>query len=99
MIGRFASCSFLPRLGLSRLSDLVIASPCSDVCTCVHAALQMAQQARQVLAACEKAPTDAVAVQYDSRNPFDVCSITFTPIYRGNKCAAFDYRVCSATWL
>ncbi len=47
----------------------------------------MAQQARQVLAACEKAPTDAVALNYDPRNPFDVCSLTFTPIYRGNKCA------------
>jgi coatomer protein complex subunit alpha (xenin) len=46
---------------------------------------KMAQQARQVLAACEKAPTDAVAVNYDPRNPFDVCSLTFTPIYRGNK--------------
>lgn len=43
----------------------------------------MAQQARQVLAACEKSPVDAVVLDYDPRNPFDVCSITFTPIYRG----------------
>lgn len=43
----------------------------------------MAQQARQVLAACEKTPTDVVVLDYDPRNPFDVCSITFTPIYRG----------------
>ena len=43
----------------------------------------MAQQARQVLAACEKTPTDAVTLDYDPRNPFDVCSVTFTPIYRG----------------
>ena len=38
-----------------------------------------------MLAACEKAPTDAVQLNYDPRNPFDVCSLTFTPIYRGNK--------------
>lgn len=46
---------------------------------------QMAAQARQVLAACEKSPTDAAQLNYDPRNPFDICSITFTPIYRGNK--------------
>lgn len=45
----------------------------------------MALQARQVLAACEKAPTDEVQLNYDPRNPFDVCCITFTPIYRGSK--------------
>ena len=43
---------------------------------------QMAQQARQVLAACERTPTDAVQVNYDPRNPFDICPLTFTPIYR-----------------
>ncbi len=24
-------------------------------------------------------------LNYDARNPFDICSVTFTPIYRGNK--------------
>ena len=43
---------------------------------------QIAQQARQLLAACEKGPTDAVQLNYDARNPFDLRSITFTPIYR-----------------
>ena len=47
--------------------------------------MQLAQQARQVLAACEKSPTDAEQLDYDPRNPFDICSLTFTPIYRGNK--------------
>ncbi|KAI7840084.1 hypothetical protein COHA_006214 [Chlorella ohadii] len=46
---------------------------------------KMAAQARQVLAACEKQPTDAEQLNYDARNPFDICSVTFTPIYRGNK--------------
>ena len=54
--------------------------------TCVlPSLLQMAQQARQVLAACELKPVDEVPVNYDPRNPFDICCITFTPIYRGSK--------------
>lgn len=44
-----------------------------------------ATQARQVLTACEKSPTDAEQLNYDPRNPFDICSLTMTPIYRGNK--------------
>jgi coatomer protein complex subunit alpha (xenin) len=47
----------------------------------------MAQSARQVLAACEKTPVDETPVNYDPRNPFDICTITFTPIYRGSKYA------------
>ena len=50
---------------------------------------QMAQQARQVLAACERTPTDAVQVNYDPRNPFDICPLTFTPIYRYDSEHAF----------
>eukprot|EP00882_Tetradesmus_deserticola_P020277 GHRQ01021880.1.p2 GENE.GHRQ01021880.1~~GHRQ01021880.1.p2 ORF type:complete len:102 (-),score=16.38 GHRQ01021880.1:481-786(-) len=49
---------------------------------CASAVEQMALQARQVLAACEKTPTDEVPVNYDPRNPFDICCVTFTPIYR-----------------
>eukprot|EP01024_Parvocaulis_polyphysoides_P013881 TRINITY_DN15503_c0_g1_i3.p2 TRINITY_DN15503_c0_g1~~TRINITY_DN15503_c0_g1_i3.p2 ORF type:complete len:288 (-),score=19.14 TRINITY_DN15503_c0_g1_i3:654-1517(-) len=46
---------------------------------------KFSQQARQVLAACEKSPQDTIELDYDARNPFDICSITFTPIYRGSK--------------
>eukprot|EP00241_Pyramimonas_parkeae_P000140 CAMPEP_0114250424 /NCGR_PEP_ID=MMETSP0058-20121206/14690_1 /TAXON_ID=36894 /ORGANISM="Pyramimonas parkeae, CCMP726" /LENGTH=1223 /DNA_ID=CAMNT_0001364079 /DNA_START=173 /DNA_END=3845 /DNA_ORIENTATION=- len=46
---------------------------------------KVAQQARQVLAACEKSPGDAENLQYDARNPFVTCSKTFVPIYRGTK--------------
>ena len=42
----------------------------------------MSDSARQLLAVCEKNPSDAVQLNYDPRNPFDLCSITFTPIYR-----------------
>ena len=44
--------------------------------------LQMGQKVRQVLTACERTPTDAMQINYDPRNPFDLCSLTFTPIYR-----------------
>ena len=44
--------------------------------------VQMSDSARQLLAVCEKNPSDAVQLNYDARNPFDLCSITFTPIYR-----------------
>eukprot|EP00976_Prorocentrum_cordatum_P091739 1188644-Prorocentrum_minimum.AAC.6 len=46
---------------------------------------KVAQQARQVLSACEKTPGEAVRVAYDARNPFVVCAKTLTPIYRGTK--------------
>mmetsp|Transcript_49934 Transcript_49934/g.159794 ORF Transcript_49934/g.159794 Transcript_49934/m.159794 type:complete len:1224 (+) Transcript_49934:158-3829(+) len=46
---------------------------------------KVATQARQVLAACEKTPGDAVDVLYDARNPFVVCAKTLAPIYRGNR--------------
>ncbi len=52
---------------------------------------KLAAQARQVLAACERAPVDEAPVEYDPRNPFDLCSITWTPIYRGNKFVECPY--------
>ena len=48
--------------------------------------LQMATQAQQVMMACEKSRGNAVQLDYDPRNPFDVCSLTFTPIYRSAYC-------------
>ena len=43
---------------------------------------KIAEQVRGVLATCEKDPTDAVKIKYDPRNPFDICSITFSAIYK-----------------
>ena len=43
---------------------------------------QMSGNARKYLTACERTPTDAVQLNYDARNPFDLCSLTFTPVYR-----------------
>ena len=35
-----------------------------------------------MLATCEKGPTDAIKIKYDPRNPFDICSSTFSAIYK-----------------
>lgn len=43
---------------------------------------KIAEQVRGVLATCDKAPTDVIKVNYDPRNPFDICSLTFSPIYK-----------------
>ena len=53
-------------------------------------------QARQVLSACEQqgggGPANAIPdLDYDERNPFDLCSVTFTPIYRGSPFAEDPY--------
>lgn len=46
---------------------------------------KIAEQVRGVLATCEKTPTDALKINYDPRNPFDICSLTFSPLYKGSK--------------
>ena len=43
---------------------------------------EVAQQTRKILAACEKNPSDTHELKYDQHNPFDVCSGSYTPIYR-----------------
>ena len=59
--------------------------------------LKVAQQAKQVLQACERTPKDEVELNYDSRNPFVVCSGTFEPIYRGTKDVACP--TCGAKYM
>ncbi|KAH7297052.1 hypothetical protein KP509_26G051100 [Ceratopteris richardii] len=58
---------------------------------------QTAAKARQVLAACEKNPSDENRLNYDPRNPFTVCGATFTPIYKGSKDISCPY--CSARFV
>ena len=43
---------------------------------------EVATQTRKVLAACEKNPTDAVELNYDQHNPFDLCASSYVPIYK-----------------
>ncbi|KAF6256969.1 COPI alpha subunit C-terminus-domain-containing protein [Scenedesmus sp. NREL 46B-D3] len=91
----FTHCNLQPvHTALSLRSAMTIFFKLKNLGTCAHfcrrllelnPGQKMALQARQVLAACEKTPTDEVPVNYDPRNPFDICCITFTPIYRGSK--------------
>ncbi|XP_041985120.1 coatomer subunit alpha isoform X2 [Aricia agestis] len=58
---------------------------------------EVAQQARKILQACEKSPTDEHQLLYDEHNPFSICGLSYTPIYRGKpevKCA-----LCAASFL
>ena len=59
--------------------------------------VKVAQQAKQVLQACERTPGDEVQLDYDSRNPFVVCAGTFVPIYRGTTSVACP--CCSAKFV
>eukprot|EP00955_Chlamydomonas_euryale_P112071 366110-Chlamydomonas_euryale.AAC.14 len=70
-----------------------MAAACSFFCLRLMQSLgrEIAEQVRGVLATCEKSPTDAVKINYDPRNPFDICSLTWQPIYKGSKYAEDPY--------
>lgn len=62
---------------------------------------EVSQQARKILQACEMNPIDEQNLIYDEHNPFNLCSTTYKPIYRGKPeekcslCGAFyspDYK-------
>ncbi|XP_075986901.1 coatomer subunit alpha isoform X2 [Anticarsia gemmatalis] len=58
---------------------------------------EVAQQARKILQACEKTLTDEHQLLYDEHNPFNICGISYKPIYRGKpeeKCP-----LCGASFL
>ncbi|XP_026472651.1 coatomer subunit alpha [Ctenocephalides felis] len=44
---------------------------------------EVAQQARKILQACDKNPVDEFQLEYDEQNPFNLCGISYKPIYRG----------------
>jgi coatomer subunit alpha len=98
----FTHCRLQPvHLALALRSAMTVFYKLGNLATCAHFCRRllelsppekMAAQARQVLAACEKAPQDTdAAVRYDPRNPFDVCCLTFTPVYRGSKFSVDPY--------
>ena len=53
--------------------------------------VQVRQDTQRLLSVCEQRGTDTVQLDYDPHRPFDICSITFTPIYRGSACAEDPY--------
>eukprot|EP01097_Dermamoeba_algensis_P008007 TRINITY_DN5184_c0_g2_i1.p1 TRINITY_DN5184_c0_g2~~TRINITY_DN5184_c0_g2_i1.p1 ORF type:complete len:749 (+),score=225.86 TRINITY_DN5184_c0_g2_i1:1466-3712(+) len=44
----------------------------------------IATQARQVVKACESKPNNDIKINYDERNPFATCGISYVPIYKGH---------------
>ena len=53
--------------------------------------LTAALQARQVLAAGERNPRNALEISYDEFTDFEVCGVTFTPIYKGSPLVQCPY--------
>jgi len=58
---------------------------------------EIASEARKVAKFAEQNPTDEHRLDYDERNPFVVCGISFTPIYKNKPSVACPY--CSASFL
>ena len=47
---------------------------------------EVAQQTRKILQACDKNPTEEHKLNYDEHNPFNICTVSFVPIYKGAEC-------------
>lgn len=58
---------------------------------------EFVSQARKVIKFAEQNPKNELNVDYDERNPFVVCSISFKPIYRGSAMVRCPY--CSSAFL
>jgi len=58
---------------------------------------EVSAQARKILQACDKTPTEAHRLDYDEHNPFAICAASFRPIYRGK--AEVKCPLCSASYL
>lgn len=57
----------------------------------------VAQQARKILQACEMNLSDEHSLEYDEHNPFNLCAVTYKPIYKGKpeeKCP-----LCGASYM
>ncbi|VEL07875.1 unnamed protein product [Protopolystoma xenopodis] len=44
--------------------------------------LEVATQMRKIWQTCEANPTDEQTLNYDPRNPFEICAASYLPIYR-----------------
>lgn len=54
------------------------------------------KDARQIKASCERNPTDAVEIDFDTFADFDICAASYTPIYQGSPSAMCAY--CGAKY-
>lgn len=48
-------------------------------------------QARKVKAIAERAPNDAIEVEFDTFGEFDICGASYTPIYAGEASVACPF--------
>jgi len=54
-------------------------------------------KAKKVLQVCDKTPTNEHTLKYDERNPFVICGLSLTPIYKGNPLVRCPF--CSTSYL
>ncbi|KAJ3316515.1 hypothetical protein HDU76_001737 [Blyttiomyces sp. JEL0837] len=57
---------------------------------------ERARKARGLIQMCERTPTNEHELDYNQHNPFVVCAMTYTPIYRGSK--AITCPLCQASY-
>ncbi|KAJ2439788.1 hypothetical protein GGF42_007840, partial [Coemansia sp. RSA 2424] len=57
---------------------------------------QIAEKARKMIAVCDRQSRDALAIDYDARNPFVVCAASHSPIRKGEATASCPY--CQAAY-
>lgn len=55
---------------------------------------QIISKARKVKIACERSPTDALDIEFDSFNEFDICAASYTPIYAGEASVTCPFDGC-----
>src|SRR5690606_30404433 len=58
---------------------------------------EIASEARKVIRFAESNPRDENTLNYDERNPFVVCGISYTPIYKNKPVVNCPY--CGASFL
>jgi coatomer subunit alpha len=101
LVAYFTHCSLQPKhlaialnLAMTVHYNAKLFTTCATFCRRLlelNVPEKMATKARQVLSACEANPTNAFNISYDPRNPFDLCAMTFVPMYRGTKTVSCPY--------
>uniref|UniRef100_A0A0D3BJH5 Uncharacterized protein n=1 Tax=Brassica oleracea var. oleracea TaxID=109376 RepID=A0A0D3BJH5_BRAOL len=103
----FTHCNLqLPHLRLALFSAMGVCYRARNLATAYNFAKRLletnpmesqAKTARQIVQAAERNMTDATELNYDFRNPFVICGLTYVPIYRGQKDVSCPY--CTARFV
>ncbi|XP_076947694.1 coatomer subunit alpha-1-like [Bidens hawaiensis] len=91
----FTHCNLqLPHLRLALMNAMSLCFKAGNLITASNFARRLleanpaethAQKAHSVIQAAERNMKDSIQLNYDFRNPFVVCGVTYVPIYRGRK--------------